>query len=144
VRAAASPWKTCRKPVCGRAATPGEKRDEARDDSDLDILVDFEGHPTFLSYMGLRAYLADAFGRRVDLVSPDALKPRPRPTVEREAVDVGQAGTRLTATFDAATNVVAAAVVRVTTHPPGCDAPGVAPRAPGSSSGSPCRCPCPL
>jgi len=64
-------------------------RDEARDDSDLDILVDFEGHPTFLSYMGLRAYLADTLGRRVDLVTPDALKPRMRPTVEREAVDVG-------------------------------------------------------
>jgi predicted nucleotidyltransferase len=39
--------------------------------------------------MGLRAYLADTLGRRVDLVTPDALKPRMRPTVEREAVDVG-------------------------------------------------------
>ena len=27
-------------------------RGEARDGSDLDILVDFEGHPTLLSYMG--------------------------------------------------------------------------------------------
>jgi predicted nucleotidyltransferase len=62
--------------------TPDMKRDEA-------IAVDFEGHPTFLSYMGLRAYLADTLGRRVDLVTPDALKPRMRPTVEREAVDVG-------------------------------------------------------
>jgi hypothetical protein len=64
-------------------------RDEARDDSDLDILVDFEGHPTFLSYMGLRAFLADTLGRKIDLVTSDALKPRMRPTVEREAVDVG-------------------------------------------------------
>jgi hypothetical protein len=46
-------------------------------------------YPTFLSYMGLRAFLADTLGRRVDLVTPDALKPRMRPTVEREAVDVG-------------------------------------------------------
>jgi predicted nucleotidyltransferase len=65
-------------------------RDEARDDSDLDILVDFEGHLAFLSYMGLRAFLADTLGRRVDLVTPDALKPRMLPTVERDAVDVGQ------------------------------------------------------
>jgi predicted nucleotidyltransferase len=64
-------------------------RDEARDDSDLDILVDFEGHPTFLSFMGLRAFLQDTLGRKIDLVTSDALKPRMRPTVEREAVDVG-------------------------------------------------------
>jgi predicted nucleotidyltransferase len=63
-------------------------RDEAREDSDLDILVDFETGPTFLSFMGLRAFLEDELGRKIDLVTPDALKPRMRPVVEREAVDV--------------------------------------------------------
>jgi predicted nucleotidyltransferase len=63
-------------------------RDEARDDSDLDILVDFETGPTFLSFMGLKAFLEDHLGRKIDLVTPDALKPRMRPVVEREAVDV--------------------------------------------------------
>jgi len=63
-------------------------RDEAREDSDLDILVDFETGPTFLSFMGLRAFLEDHLGRKIDLVTPDALKPRMRPVVEREAVDV--------------------------------------------------------
>jgi predicted nucleotidyltransferase len=63
-------------------------RDEARDDSDLDILVDFETGPTFLSFMGLRAFLQDHTGRKIDLVTQDALKPRMRPVVEREAVDV--------------------------------------------------------
>lgn len=63
-------------------------RDEARDDSDLDLLVDFESGPTFDSYMGLKFFLEDHLGLRVDLVTPKALKPRLRPIVEREAVDV--------------------------------------------------------
>src|SRR6266536_4950409 len=32
-------------------------RGDAREDSDLDILVDFEKDPTFLSFMGLKAFL---------------------------------------------------------------------------------------
>jgi predicted nucleotidyltransferase len=63
-------------------------RDEARDDSDLDVLVEFEGGPTFDSFMGLKLLLEDRLGRRVDLVTPAALKPRLRPVVEREAIDV--------------------------------------------------------
>jgi predicted nucleotidyltransferase len=63
-------------------------RGDAREDSDLDILVEFESGPTFLSYMGLKVFLEDQMGRKVDLATPDALKPRLRPVVEREAVDV--------------------------------------------------------
>ncbi len=63
-------------------------RDEARDDSDLDVLVDFKVIPTLDAFMGLKFFLEDATGHRVDLVTPDALKPRMRPAVEREAVDV--------------------------------------------------------
>lgn len=63
-------------------------RDEAREDSDLDILVEFEVGPTFDSFFGLKFFLEDNLGRKVDLVTPDALKPRMRPVVEREAVDV--------------------------------------------------------
>jgi len=64
-------------------------RGDAREDSDLDILVEFETDPTFLSYMGLKVFLEDHMGRKVDIATPDALKPRLRPVVEREAVDVG-------------------------------------------------------
>jgi hypothetical protein len=63
-------------------------RGDARDDSDIDILAEFETGPTFLSFMGLKLFLEDHLGRKVDLVTPDALKPRLRPVVEREAVDV--------------------------------------------------------
>jgi predicted nucleotidyltransferase len=38
--------------------------------------------------MGLKLYLEDHLGKKVDLVTADALKPRMRPVVEREAIDV--------------------------------------------------------
>jgi hypothetical protein len=63
-------------------------RDEASQESDLDLLVDFEVGPTFDSFMGLKLYLEDHLGKKVDLVTPSALKPRMRPVVEHEAVDV--------------------------------------------------------
>jgi len=63
-------------------------RDEGGDDSDVDALVEFEGGPTFDSLMGLKLFLEDHLGRKVDLVTPAALKPRMRPVVEREAVEV--------------------------------------------------------
>ena len=50
--------------------------------------MDFESGPTFDSYMGLKFFLEDHLGLRVDLVTPKALKPRLRPIVEREALDV--------------------------------------------------------
>jgi len=60
-------------------------RDEARLDSDVDMLVEFEGAATFDRYMGLRFFLEDLLGTPVDLVTRKALKPRLRPYVEREA-----------------------------------------------------------
>ena len=63
-------------------------RGEAREDSDLDLLVEFEAAPTFDAFMGVKFFLEDHLGQKVDLVPPDALKPRMRPVVEREAVDV--------------------------------------------------------
>ncbi len=65
-------------------------RGQAQEDSDLDILVEFEKDPTFPSFMGLKAFLEDHLGHKVDLVTLDALKPRMRAIIEREAVDVAQ------------------------------------------------------
>lgn len=63
-------------------------RGEAGPDSDIDILVEFEGPATFDRYMGLKFFLEDLLGRRVDLVTKRALKTRLRPYVEREAIYV--------------------------------------------------------
>lgn len=63
-------------------------RDEARADSDVDILVSFDGPATSARYFGVQFFLEDLLGRRVDLVTDKALRPELRPDVEREAVHV--------------------------------------------------------
>lgn len=63
-------------------------RDEARPDSDIDILVEFEQPVTFDRYMELKFYLEDHLGTRIDLVSRCTLKPQIRSAVEREAIPV--------------------------------------------------------
>ena len=64
-------------------------RDVARDDSDVDVLVEF-GRPIGLfEFMDLQAYLERLLGRRVDLGTPQSLRPRLRERVLQEAVYVG-------------------------------------------------------
>jgi predicted nucleotidyltransferase len=63
-------------------------RDESKPTSDVDLLVEFEGKATFDGYMGLKFFLEELLGCRVDLVTRKALKPRVRPYVEKEAVYV--------------------------------------------------------
>jgi predicted nucleotidyltransferase len=63
-------------------------RGESRADSDVDVLVEFEGRATFDGYMKVKFYLEDLLKRRVDLVTRRALKPRLRPAIEKEAVHV--------------------------------------------------------
>lgn len=63
-------------------------RDEVEAGSDVDILIEFEGSPTFDSFMDVKFYLEDLLGCRVDLVTHQALKPRLRPRIEEEAVYV--------------------------------------------------------
>ena len=62
-------------------------RGEARPDSDLDFVVDFD-RKTFRNYMGLADFLERLFGRRVDLVIRGSIKPLLRDRVLREARDV--------------------------------------------------------
>lgn len=51
-------------------------RSEQKETSDVDVLVEFEkGAKTFDNYMNLKFFLEDIFGRKVDLVLFDALKP---------------------------------------------------------------------
>ena len=64
-------------------------RDEAGEESDVDILVSFNGPATSARYFGLQFYLEDHLGRPVDLVTDKALRPELRPYVDREAIHVG-------------------------------------------------------
>jgi hypothetical protein len=63
-------------------------RDTARGDSDVDILVAFDGPATSERYFGVQFYLEDLFGCEVDLVTEKALRAELRPFIEREAVHV--------------------------------------------------------
>lgn len=50
-------------------------RGEARDDSDVDILVEFNRPIGFFRFLELEARLSEILGANVDLVSRNALKP---------------------------------------------------------------------
>jgi predicted nucleotidyltransferase len=57
-------------------------------ESDIDILVAFDGPATSSQYFGLQFYLEDLLGKTVDLVTDKALRPELRPFVEQEAIHV--------------------------------------------------------
>jgi hypothetical protein len=63
-------------------------RDAAKETSDVDVLVDFDGPATSERYFGVQFYLEDLFGCPVDLVTKKALRPELRPFIEKEAVRV--------------------------------------------------------
>jgi predicted nucleotidyltransferase len=63
-------------------------RDEAREDSDVDMLVEFVEPPSFTLFMDFKFFLEDLLGYQVHLVTHKALKPRLRTRVEKEAIHV--------------------------------------------------------
>lgn len=63
-------------------------RDEARSDSDVDLLVDLEPPYTLDRYINVKFFLEDHLGASVDLVMQEGLRPQIRETVEREAIHV--------------------------------------------------------
>lgn len=63
-------------------------RDTARGDSDVDVLVEFDGPATSNRYFGVQFYLEDLLGVPVDLVTDKALRAELRPYIEKEAVHV--------------------------------------------------------
>jgi uncharacterized protein len=63
-------------------------RNDARSDSDIDILVAFDGPATSERYFGVQFYLEDLFGCEINLVTEKALRVELRPFIEKEAVRV--------------------------------------------------------
>ena len=60
-------------------------RNEDRETSDLDFIVEFE-KKSFDAYMDLKAFLEDLFGCRVDLVIEGNIKPRLRSRILAETI----------------------------------------------------------
>lgn len=64
-------------------------RGEQREDSDIDLIVDFKkGWKTFDNYMNLKFYLEELLGRKVDLVIKSAINSRIKPFIIEEAIYV--------------------------------------------------------
>jgi len=63
-------------------------RDEADDDSDVDILVEFTpgARIGMFEFLALQEALTDLLGRDVDLATPASLHPKLREAILREAV----------------------------------------------------------
>jgi len=61
-------------------------RGQARKNSDVDILVDFEKPVGLFEYARLKMYLEGVLGREVDLVTPEALRKELREDILREAI----------------------------------------------------------
>jgi hypothetical protein len=60
-------------------------RDEPQDQSDVDILVEFEpSQKTFDHFIHLAFFLEDLFGRKVDLITTESLSPYIGPHILRE------------------------------------------------------------
>ena len=74
--------------VTGLALFGSFARDQAADDSDVDILVQFDGPTTSDAYFGVQFYIEDLMGHPVDLVTDKALRAEMRPFIEREMVNV--------------------------------------------------------
>ena len=65
------------------------QRGEARPDSDIDVLVQFApGAKTYERFLALSELLEALFGRRVELVTKEALSPFLGPRILAEAEDV--------------------------------------------------------
>ncbi len=63
-------------------------RDEAGPNSDVDLLVEFSRPVGYFGLFALQAYLESVLGSKVDLGTPDSLKPRIRDRVLGECVRV--------------------------------------------------------
>jgi len=82
------PGLTARFGVTRLALFGSTARDEAGENSDIDIVVAFDGPATSKKYFGVQFLLEDQLGRPVDLVTEKALRPELKPFIEREAIDV--------------------------------------------------------
>lgn len=63
-------------------------RGAATDNSDIDVLVEFDQPVGLFEFIRLKYYLEELTKRRVDLVTPDALRPPMRESILSEAVHV--------------------------------------------------------
>ena len=62
-------------------------RNEQKEGSDVDIIVDFS-EPIGLEFIDLKEYLEEILGMKVDLVTPRAIREKMRKSILKEAVKI--------------------------------------------------------
>ena len=63
-------------------------KDEQRETSDVDIIVDFSRPIGFFLFLQLEDYISEKLGMKVDLVTPEALKPLLKEEILEETIYV--------------------------------------------------------
>lgn len=63
-------------------------RDEASENSDIDILVDFDSKKGLFGFADLKFYLEEILGRQVDLVTKRALHPALKKRILSESKEI--------------------------------------------------------
>ncbi|MBF0456961.1 MAG: nucleotidyltransferase family protein [Nitrospirae bacterium] len=61
-------------------------RGDARENSDVDVLVDFTENADLFDYVGLELFLEEKLNRRVDVVPRDTIRSEIRNAVIKEAI----------------------------------------------------------
>jgi predicted nucleotidyltransferase len=62
-------------------------RDEAKDSSDLDLLIELDPESiTYKKYLDLEVYLQSLFPRKIEIVTTDGVSPYILPYISREVV----------------------------------------------------------
>jgi len=63
-------------------------RGEAKEGSDIDIIISFDGPASSKQYFGAQFLLEDELGQPIDLVTEKALRPELKAYIENEAINV--------------------------------------------------------
>lgn len=64
-------------------------RNEQKEDSDIDLIVEFEaGKKTYSRFFSLSEFLEKLFNKRVDLLTDKGISPYMKPSIEKEAIYV--------------------------------------------------------
>jgi len=63
-------------------------RGEAKEGSDIDIIISFDGRASSKQFFGVQFLLEDELGQPIDLVTEKALRPELKAYIENEAINV--------------------------------------------------------
>jgi len=61
-------------------------RDEAREDSDIDIAVEMKSEHKFMNFFNLKYYLEEQFKKHVDMGIESALKPVAKSYIDKDII----------------------------------------------------------